>query len=340
MIHALVFLGAGTIVVLAGIALANNADVIAGATGLGRLWTGTVLLALATSLPEMMTDLSAVRMGAADLAAGDLFGSSMANMLILALVDLLPPRRQLFRKATLDHALGASLAIVLNAFAVIFVLLRSRFTVLSLSPGSMLLLVAYLAGTRAMHRQARHRRLTAGESGAAPEPGEGASPGTPRLRRALLGFAGATLAIVVAAPAFAWSAKGLAVASGLGNTFFGTVLVGLATSMPELVSSIAAVRIGALDLAVGNLFGSNALNMAIFAILDAAQPGSLFAGLDPAHALSGSFGVVLTALGLAAIVYRAEKRYAMLEPDSILMLATWVTGLLILYAHSAGHFAH
>jgi cation:H+ antiporter len=141
--------------------------------------------------------------------------------------------------------------------------------------------------------------------------------------------------VLVAAPAFAWSAKGIAEASGLGHTFVGTWLVGLSTSLPELVASVAAVRMGSVDMAVGNLFGSNAFNMAIFVVLDAVQPGSLFAVLDPSHVISGLFAVVLMSLGVAALMYRAKRRFAMVEPDSLLIVLTYAIGVWLLYVHGA-----
>jgi len=92
--YLLVSLARGAAAVLAGTALARLADRSADATGLGRIWIGSILLATATSLPELVTDVAAVRLEAVDLAVGDLFGSSMANMPILALVDLAYPRRR------------------------------------------------------------------------------------------------------------------------------------------------------------------------------------------------------------------------------------------------------
>lgn len=331
MTYVLAFLASGVVVVFAGTALARHADAIAESTKLGRLWIGSVLLAGATSLPELTTDISAVRFGATDLAVGDLFGSSMANMLILAVIDLLPPRRQVLQQATFDHALAASLAISLNALAAVLVLARPESSLLWVGPGSLLLFLAYVAGTRAVYRHALR-------DGAAltPPPAAETAKHPPSLRRAVLGFVGAAFVVLLAAPAFAWSAKGIAEITGLGNTFVGTWLVGLATSLPELVASIAALRMGAFDLAVGNLFGSNAFNMAIFFALDLVQPGSLFATLDQNHALSGLFAVVLMSLGLAAIVYRAKRRFAMLEPDSLLMLVTYGAALWLLYRRSAG----
>jgi cation:H+ antiporter len=326
------FIAAGAIVVVAGTYLARFGDAIAKRTRLGGLWIGAVLLAGATSLPELATDISAVRMGALDLAVGDLFGSSMANMLILALIDLLSPRREVLRRATLDHALAAGLAISLNALAVAFLLVPSGFLVAGVAPESAVLFLGYVLGTRAVYRNAM--RDYGPVPGKEPEVIKAVDERLPTLRRALVGFAAAAGVTLAAAPLFAYAAKELAVATGLGATFTGTWLVGLSTSLPELVTSIAAVRIGAFDLAVGNLFGSNAFNMSIFFWLELANPGgSLFSEASGAHALSGLFAIVMMSLGLAAIVYRARKRFTMLEPDSALIVLAYALALWILYLH-------
>jgi cation:H+ antiporter len=329
MTYVLVFLCSGAIVVLAGSALARFADAIADATKLGRLWIGSVLLAGATSLPELATDVSAVRLGATDLAAGDLFGSSLANMLILALIDLVARRRQVLQNVALDHVLAASLAISLNALAAVFVLVRPVDSLLGVGPESVVLLLAYIAATRVVYRHATRPGTPLADTRRATDSKR------PSLRRELLGFGAAAFVILASAPAFAWSAAGIAEISGLGNTFVGTWLVGLATSLPEIVACLAADKMGAFDHAVGNLFGSNALNMAIFFALDLAQPGNLFAALDPGHALSGLAAAVLMSLGIAAIVYRAQRRFALLEPDSLLILAAYCGALVWLYRHSA-----
>jgi cation:H+ antiporter len=153
--YGLLFIASASAVVVSAIWLSRCAEAIAEATGLGRVWTGTLLLAGATSLPELATDLSAVRLGAVDLAVGDLFGSSMANMLILALVDLARRDARLLQRAALDHALGAAFAIGLNALAVMLVLLRTPRAIAGwIGPGSLELLGAYLAGARVVYRHA------------------------------------------------------------------------------------------------------------------------------------------------------------------------------------------
>lgn len=319
------FLASGALVVVAGVALARHADALAGSSRAGRWWVGSVLLAGATSLPELVTDVAAVRMGATDLAAGDLFGSSVANMLILALLmALLQPAKSALLSG---HALTAGLAILLNALAAGLVLWPPE-SALPLDAGALALLTLYVLGSGLIYRNASVGRS---EVLAAPNPAAASA-------RPMLGFGLAAGIIVLAAPLFAWSARELAMASGLGNTFFGTWMVGLATSLPELVASLAALRLGAPDLAVGNLFGSNAFNMAVFALLDGLEAGPIFATLDPLHALTGLAAVALMGVGLGALAVRARVADASLWPFSAAMLAIYLVTCWAAYdrARAAG----
>ncbi|HSA57103.1 MAG TPA: hypothetical protein VLE53_15430 [Gemmatimonadaceae bacterium] len=328
------------VVVAAGTHLARSADAIAARTNLGGAWIGSVFLAVATSLPEITTDVAAVRLGAPDLAAGDLFGSSMANMLILAVVSLLPTGTELFRKATLDHLQYAALAIILTAMAAVFVLVRPATSFLGVGAGSLALLLVFLVGSRAVFRATTvARRAGVTEEMSERPDGAGAPPRRrvqlEEIRRPLIAFSVAALVILVTAPLFAHSAEGLAEISGLGSTFMGTWLVGLSTSLPELVTSLAAVRMRAYDLAVGNLFGSNTFNMVIFVVLDLAQgSGPFFAVISQVHALSALVAIALMALGAAALVVRAQGRLTLLEPSSALIVLGYLLGLAVVLAES------
>ena len=327
------FLGTGLVVVAAGIILGRSADRIAELTFVGRVWTGAVLLAAATSLPELVTDVSAVRLHTPDLGAGDLFGSSLSNMLILALIDFVPGQRVL-KQATFNVALAACLAIGLNALGAAFVVLHSQRTFFGFHPESTLLLLIYVFGTRAIYRQ--------GVKAEAQDAARQADPAqTPRtiqglsLLRATTEFLIGALMIFLAAPAFARSAINFAQLSGLGASFVGTCLLGFSTALPEFVTSVTAVKLGAYDLAVGTLFGSSAFNMVVFFAMDMAYgKGSVFAALAPVHALSGSLAVVLMALGLAAIVYRSDRRMDLMEPGSGLMLASYGLAIWLVYLYA------
>lgn len=325
-----IFLMTALVVVGAGTVLARSGDIIAARTNLGGLWVGSVFLAVATSLPELTTDIAAVRLGAPNLAAGDLFGSSLANMLILAIVTLLPTGAPLFRKAALEHVLYAAVAIVLTCVAAVAILLRPSVSLWGMGPESVLLVVIYVAGSRAIFRHTATARQATAIAEMAGEPATTAVDvaGTASLHRAIATFVAASVVIVIVAPQFAHSAQRLAIVTGIGTTFIGTWLVGFSTSLPELVTSLAAVRMGAFDLAVGNLFGSNAFNMTILAVLDVVQGRGSFLGIiSPVHAISALAAVVEMTIALAALVYRTSGRFRMVEPSSAILIVGYVLGL-------------
>ncbi len=309
------FLLLAAVVAGAGTALAQAADALAEVTGLGRLLVGSVLLAAATSLPELTVDVAAVRAGHADLAAGDLFGSSLMNLLILAGIDLCrrTDRKMLSREAA-SHALSATLAIAVTGLAGCAILTAGKLpalTFLGIGGWSWAILVAYLLGARMLFIDQRiSARLAADEM---PE-----REGT--IWKPAAVFLAAAGILVATGPRLAATAAELADRSGLGGTFVGTTLVAITTSLPELVASLAAVRLGAMDLAIGNVFGSNAFNMILFVPLDAACPGSLFEMVSPAHAVTAFAVIVATAIAVLGQLYHAEQRLPVVEPDALLMI--------------------
>jgi cation:H+ antiporter len=142
------------------------------------------------------------------------------------------------------------------------------------------------------------------------------------------GFGAGALVVMVTAPVLAIAGKELAELSGIGQTFVGATLLAITTSLPELATSLAAVRIGAVDLAVGNLFGSNALNMGILAFADLAYlPGPILGAVSPSQLVPGLGAILLTGLGLAAVLHGTETRVWRLEPDAVLILVAY--GLLL-----------
>ena len=141
------------------------------------------------------------------------------------------------------------------------------------------------------------------------------------------------MGILVAAPFLANSATQIAETTGVSSTFIGTSLVAIVTSLPEMVTTFAAVRLGAFDLAVGNLFGSNAFNMAILFIADLAYwKGPLLAAVDSTHAVTAFVSILLMTVGIMGIIYRAEKRFLFIEPDSALMILGYLLGMGLIFS--------
>jgi cation:H+ antiporter len=148
---------------------------------------------------------------------------------------------------------------VLTGLAAFFVLLRVNVTHLGVGLGSLILLMFYVLGMRIVFRQEdmqRRRREQEALAGGAAEKRDTGTTRRDELRRAVIGFSAGALTLLAAAPFLAWSAERIAEATGVTETFIGTSLVAITTSLPELVVSIAAVRLGAFDLAVGNLLAA------------------------------------------------------------------------------------
>lgn len=333
----LVFVLSGVAIVFAGTRLSNYGDQIAELTKLGRLWIGMVLMAAATSLPEVMTTVSAGLMNAPDLAAGDLFGAGMANMLTLGLIDLFHRQKRVWQQAAFEQTLVAGLAMILTALAGFFVLFRGEMAHAGVGLGSLVLLLLYVLGMRVVFRQEDVKRRQREQAVLAKAESESDSllaraSRRDALRRTGLGFGAATLVLLVAAPFLAGSAKNIAEQTGISTSFIGTSLVALVTTLPELVASLTAVRLGAFDLAVGNLFGSNAFNMAAFAFADLAyREGPILSIISSTHALTALWSILLMNVGFMGIIYRVEKRYFLIEPDSFVMILGYFLGLWLLF---------
>ena len=314
------FLVAAVVIVLAGVALTQFGDVIAHRTKLGGLLVGSLLIAGATSLPELAIDISAVRMGSADLAVGDLVGSSLFNLMILAILDLTRySQGRMLSTAAAAHALAACTSIALTTIAALCILLAPKIGEVSfarMSPGSFVLLTAYALGIRLVFYGLR----TAGET----QEGEAdavASWATKwGLKGAIAGYVIAAAVILAAAPFLARAADDLAERSGLGGTFFGTTFVALCTSLPEIVTTLSAVRMKAFDLALGNILGSNCFNMLILVPLDIVQGGSLFSAVSSTHIYTAMCVILVTSVVILGQLYRVEKKKPFLEPDALLAL--------------------
>ncbi|NOS76578.1 MAG: hypothetical protein HOP35_01390 [Nitrospira sp.] len=145
-------------------------------------------------------------------------------------------------------------------------------------------------------------------------------------------FLASASVIAVAGTRLARDGDRIAELTGLGRLWIGVVLVAGATSLPELAASIAAVRLGAFDLAVGNLFGSNAFNMAALFFIDVAfREGPLLSLVSSTHGIAAFWSIILMGIGLMGIIYRAEKRFLLIEPDSLLMIVSYVLGVWLLF---------
>jgi cation:H+ antiporter len=318
------------IVIAAAIKLAEYGDAIAYHTKLTGIFIGALLVAGATSLPELLTMINAINQHHIDLTAGDLFGSSMFNMLLLGALDMVFHRTRIIRRVALRHALTASLGTMLTGMAVFFLLADVNLRIGWLGIGSLLIMAMYFTGLWLL----RSNPVLGGPQA---DQAEGVERGIPSLRRAVIGFTITAAALILVTPWLVRSSSGIAETTGLGDGFIGVVMVAVVTSLPELVAMVSAVRFGAYDIAVGNLFGSNVFNMFALSLADVFYvDGPFLNAIDPTFALAGLLALLMTTLGLMGNLAQVERRIGIVELDALLLVLCYFAGLGLLYIRGIG----
>jgi len=314
------------IIAYAGYFLSRYGDIIAEKSGISASWIGLILLSTATSLPELITGVSSVSFAnAPDIAVGDVLGSAVFNLLILVLLDALFKRETLYSRAAQGHILSASLGALLIAFAGFSLLLDHA----GMSPAlghvglyTPFIALVYLVAMRAVYSY-EHRTLS--------EYTEASTERYPdvTLRSAVKGYMWSAGAVVLAGSWLPFVAKDISELMGWGQSFVGTLLVAAVTSAPEAAVTLSALRIGAFDMAIANLLGSNLFNILILAVDDLFyREGPLLAHVDSSHALTAFTAVMMSALVVVGLIFRPKKR--------VVLGLTWVSlGLLMLYVFNS-----
>ncbi|MHC4606301.1 MAG: sodium:calcium antiporter [Planctomycetota bacterium] len=328
----ILFLATTGVIVYTGSNLSKYGDVIADRTGWGRTWIGVILVASVTSLPELITGASAVVIydELQDIAVGSVLGSCMFNLLILCVLDLFSRKSALSGRASVGHALSACFGVMLLA-TVAFTLLTGESvfpTFWWFSLTSVCLVFIYLASIRVLFGFERWRlsKKPDREGEETPIPGM-------TLRRALLLYA-ANSAIVVGAACYLpnLGAK-IAEETGLTTSFVGNIFIALVTSLPELVACFAALRLNAVDLAYGNLFGSNLFNILILGIDDLLYAdGSIYAAADVTQIWPALGAIAMNLVMIASLTLFRAKRKILLAWDTWLLLILYTAAVILMYA--------
>lgn len=324
------FIACTVLIVISGTQLSKYGDVIAEKTGLGRIWIGVVLVASVTSLPELITGLSSAAVFTLpDIAAGDALGSCMFNILILALLDLLSGPAKLPTRAHTGQVLTAAFGILLLGLVSLSVAgghLIPSVGWVGLS--SLVFLLIYLVAMRTLFLYEKKRRAEFIEEAAELAGYEHISK-----TRAYAMYALNALVIVAAATYLPYLGDRIAGMTGLGRAFVGSIFIALSTSLPELVVSIAALRLGAVDMVFGNLFGSNLFNIGILALDDLFYTkGPLLLDITPGHIITVSAAMSMTAIAVIGLIYRKSKKSLLPDWDSAAIIAIYLVAMYVLYA--------
>ena len=298
--------GVTIMILIASHFLAKSADIISFKTGLGQSLIGVGLLATVTSLPELGTGISSVTfVGAPDLAAGDAFGSNLFNLLIIGLLDIFWRRGPILTVVSTTAILVGALGIGLIAIAASALVIHSMTTATStwpISPVSIVLIIAFAGAMFMIYRFERSQDDIEIEANSEYAEASGTA--------ATVMFLMSAGVILGSAVWLAQTGDSIAEEMGWEASFVGTQFLALSTSLPELATAVAALRLNAPTLAISNLLGSNLFNMGFILFIDDAvfTEGVLWSNVSQIHTLTSIVAVVMTAVVIIALINRARTR--------------------------------
>lgn len=333
LVNVAVFLAGAAVIGWIGTRLAELADHLADRTGLGEAVTGTVFLGVTTALPGLAASLFAVVEGRPALALSNAIGGIALQTSFLAIADLA------YRKANLEHAAASAVNMIQTTMLIILLtivllgLSGPDVTVGHVHPATPALLAAAVAGFVLVWRSSREPmwqpRCTADTVEDVPEEGHP----TRSLGRLILRFAGAAVVVTIAGAMVAHTTGNIADRSGMSETVAGGLLSGVATSLPELVTTVAAVRRGALTLAVSDIVGGNFFDVLFVAASDLVYlDGSLFHAprVGEREEFLTGLAVMLNLVLLLGLLYRQRAGPARIGFESVLLLLLYPAGFLVL----------
>jgi cation:H+ antiporter len=331
----IVFATATLIIVFAGTALTRYADKLADKTGLGEALVGAIFLGSVTSIAGIITSISAAYNNHPELAISNAIGGITAQTLFLCIADIS------YKKINLEHA-SASLTNLMQGVLLIgllaFVILgvsSPNVTVLNIHPISIIIIIAYLVGSRmismAKEKPMWNPKITMATVEDTPDEDNIKKTNLSKLiamfvvLSILVGFSGYAIAI---------SGINISNATELSEGFVGSIFTAIATSLPELIVTLAAVRQKALALAVGNIIGGNSFDVLFVAFSDIAfQDGSILHNITSYQSFISAMTMLMVSILILGLLLRQRKGIGNIGWESALIILIYVVGNITLYAY-------
>lgn len=340
LVNGLLFLVAAGLIWWAGTRLERCADLISRRTGLGQAFTGVLLLAAATSLPEVATTVTAVAiLDNPRLAVYNLLGGVALQTAILALADAAKKRRgalTFFSPRFVLLIQGVGLVLLLQ-ITIAGSTAGGAPTIGGVSAWLLLLLAVYVVLMYFVYRHRGQPRWTPTRMDDVPEEGRSEESGAGEDDRRSthapwLGFTGLSLLVLGAGWLATHTAESLAEQTGLGDAFLGATLLAAATSLPEVSTTIAAARHDRYTVAISNVFGSNAFDVVLLVLAESLyRGGTILAHAEPSAVFVAVIGSIMTCIYLVGLMERENRTVLGIGWDSATAVVAYSGAMTVLY---------
>ena len=328
-----IFATAAAAIAYAGFRLSSVADQLADRTGMGEIIAGALFVGAATSLPGAITSVTTAAQGAPGIAVGNALGGLTAQTAFIAVADMF------YRRANLEHAAASVTGLAQGVLLVVLLTMpliaraEPPVTIWGIHPVSFLIPTVYALGLRLLTQIKNDPMWKAvktdetRESISQPETGAGApSDGSLWLRFLL--YAGIT---AIAGYVIGEASLALVEKTPLSESAVGTIFAAIANSLPELVTAIAAVRIGAVNLAVGDVIGGNAFEVMFLSAADMVYDGSIYEAMTEQDVTTGLVALLMTGVLLLGMLRREKSGIGGIGFESALVLALYASSLVLIF---------
>ena len=310
----IIFLVAALLVVTAAVFISQSGDVISKKTSLSGALVGTFLIAGATSLPELTTSLTAIYIDNPDIAVGNMLGSNVFNLLILAMVDVLYRKHRFFHRINPNDNIPIAM-IGLTFLIVIIATLLTPVTVQFFGIGIEMFIIVTLYILYIRYLPNSH------------EEEESLPSKDMSLNAAITLFVFSAIAVFLSGSILSLAGDRIAEISGLDSSFIGGFLIAASTSLPELVTVLAAFKLANYNMAIGSILGSNIFNIKLLVLTDVLyRKGPILKSIQESHLYIALLSVSMTLFVLYLLLgrpnHRSASQWRYIMP-SVLMIALY-----------------
>jgi cation:H+ antiporter len=315
------------VIILAGWRLSEYAQKISKLSFFPEGLFGVIFLAIITSLPEIFTSIGSVTVvNLPNMAASDAIGSIFINLIIIVVLDIIQGRGGILSLASPKHILTASLTIMVLGIVSISLLMRNlgffNLGIFNIGYDSIAIILIYIFCVKLLVNHGNEEI----EKGTLEHKGLG-----------ILWIKFIIAAILVVFSGFRLADLGGAIVhnTALNDSFVGLVFLAVATSLPELIVSISAIKHGSIDMAIGNVLGSNFFDTAIIPVTDIFyRSGEIMSDLDISHLFTITLCIMLSAIIISGLAYRSKKNILKLGWDAFFMVVIIVIAVVFFYMNT------
>ncbi|HSN70168.1 MAG TPA: hypothetical protein VLT59_01610 [Steroidobacteraceae bacterium] len=328
-----IFIAAAAAIAFAGVKLSSVADSLADRTGMGEVIAGALFVGAATSLPGAITSIATAAQGAAGIAVGNALGGLTAQTAFIAVADLF------YRRSNLEHAAASVTGLAQGVLLVVLLAVplvaaaEPPVTIAGVHPVSVVLPVGYGFGLKLLTQIRNDPMWKPVQTDETREPLSGPDDGPDQLSDRALWIRFIVLAAITAVAGYFIGEASLAIVdkTPLSETAVGTVFAAIANSLPELVTAIAAVRIGAVSLAVGDVIGGNAFEVMFLCAADFAYEGSIYEAMSEQDRTTGLLAMLMTGVLLLGMLRRQKTGVAGIGFESALVLVLYAFSVILVF---------